>query len=271
MEDSLDRADFVLLICTEIYYRRVRGHEEAGKGLGVRWEANLIYNRIYNDPPGGARYIPIILEEGDASHIPAPLKSHTFYCVRQFDFSDKGYETLYRHLTKQPEIVRPSLGEIKILTAKNQPSVAPALAVSSEDINPSKHVPVSKYMPFMEDALDGEIRIKCDNRTQLGANTAHKLASKFSLTQRAAIIPRCEINGTQYPLAWGETTCIRVETGKAYTLHVYAEQALWGQRRQYEEKLTTAVVETGKVLSFHYTVSLGLSWSGVVAKIRALN
>ena len=273
MEDNLDRAGFVLLICTEIYNRRVRGHEEAGKGLGVRWEANLIYNRIYNDPPGGSRYIPIILEGGDPSHIPAPLKSHTFYLVKQFDLSDKGYEALYRHLTKQPEIVRPSLGKIKILTPKNLSplqSGTPVLPVS-EDASLSKHVPVNKNMPFMEDTRDGEICIECHYKAQLGRSAAHKLAGKFSLTQRAAMIPRCEIDGTEYPLVWGETTCIRVDAGKAYTLHVYTEQTIWGQGRHFEAELTTAVIETGKVQSFHYTVSLGLSWSGLVGKIRASN
>jgi hypothetical protein len=268
MEDNLDQAGFVLLICTETYNRRVRGKEEAGKGLGVGWESNLIYNRIFNDPPSGSRYIPIVLEGGNPSHIPTPLKGHTYYSVKQFDFSDGGYEGLYRHLTKQPEVVRPSLGQIKILAPKNLPAVTPVTPVSSVEVNVSQHVPVSKNMPFMEYAHEGEIRIKCDQRSVRWANATNKFYSKFSLTKRVALIPRCEINGTQYPLAWGETTCIRVETGKAYTLHVYAEK-LWIPC--YEAELTTAVVETGRVQSFHYTISWGLTWSGLVGKIRALN
>ena len=35
MLDQLDAASFVLVICTETYYRRFRGHEEPGKGKGV--------------------------------------------------------------------------------------------------------------------------------------------------------------------------------------------------------------------------------------------
>ena len=34
--------DFVLMVCTETYFRRVRDDEESGKGLGVRWEGRLI-------------------------------------------------------------------------------------------------------------------------------------------------------------------------------------------------------------------------------------
>ncbi|MBV8126537.1 MAG: toll/interleukin-1 receptor domain-containing protein, partial [Planctomycetaceae bacterium] len=48
MDRSLDEAQFVLMVCTETYRRRVMGREEPGKGHGVRWEGSLIYNRIYN-------------------------------------------------------------------------------------------------------------------------------------------------------------------------------------------------------------------------------
>jgi hypothetical protein len=40
--DKLDWADFVLLICTETYYRRFRGHEQSDMGKGVDWESQLI-------------------------------------------------------------------------------------------------------------------------------------------------------------------------------------------------------------------------------------
>jgi hypothetical protein len=38
MLDKLDWADFVLLICTESYYRRFRGHEQSDLAKGVDWE-----------------------------------------------------------------------------------------------------------------------------------------------------------------------------------------------------------------------------------------
>jgi len=44
MENNLDAADFVLMICTPTYYRRVMQKERAGIGLGVQWEGGLIYN-----------------------------------------------------------------------------------------------------------------------------------------------------------------------------------------------------------------------------------
>ena len=51
MERNLDEAEFVLMVCTETYRRRVMGRDEPGQGLGVHWEGNLIYNRIYHDQP----------------------------------------------------------------------------------------------------------------------------------------------------------------------------------------------------------------------------
>ena len=46
MLDQLDEADFVLVICTETYYRRFRGHEVPGKGKGADWEGALITQEI---------------------------------------------------------------------------------------------------------------------------------------------------------------------------------------------------------------------------------
>lgn len=38
MLDQIDTAEFVLVVCTPMYYLRFRGHEEAGKGKGADWE-----------------------------------------------------------------------------------------------------------------------------------------------------------------------------------------------------------------------------------------
>jgi TIR domain len=47
MEREIQAADFVLLVCTETYLQRVEGREQPGKGRGVVWESNLIYNLLY--------------------------------------------------------------------------------------------------------------------------------------------------------------------------------------------------------------------------------
>ena len=114
MDRNLDAAQFVLMICTETYLRRVLGQEEPVKGLGVDWEGNLIYNRICYDKPAGLRFIPILLPGSEPDHIPVPVQGHTRYQIAAFDFTDPDFEALYRHLTDQPATPRPDLGSIKI-------------------------------------------------------------------------------------------------------------------------------------------------------------
>ena len=102
MDRNIDEAQFVLMVCTETYRRRVMDEEEPGKGLGVRWEGRLIYNRIYDDKPSGSQFIPILLLPGSEPwHIPNPVKGHAYYRIATFDLTDPNYEGLYRHLTGQ--------------------------------------------------------------------------------------------------------------------------------------------------------------------------
>ena len=126
MDRNLDEAKFVLMVCTETYRRRVMGLEEPGKGLGVRWEGNLISNRIYHDKPSGSRFIPILLPGSEPAHIPNPVQGHAYYRIATFDLTDPGFEALYRHLTDQPATPRPDLGALTILPPKPRPRPSPS-------------------------------------------------------------------------------------------------------------------------------------------------
>ena len=86
MLDSLDEANFVLVVCTESYYRRFRGHEEPGKGKGVDWEGALITQEMHNLRSTTLKFVPIFVtgtEENRSSpnprqittRHPAPLRS----------------------------------------------------------------------------------------------------------------------------------------------------------------------------------------------------
>src|SRR5208337_910758 len=121
MDRNIDEAKFVLMVCTETYHRRVMSQEEPGKGLGVRQEGSLIYNRIYNDKPSGSRFIPILLLPGsEPSHIPSPVQGHTYYRIAAFDLIDPGFEGLLRHLTVQPPTPPPDLGMIPTLPPRSR-------------------------------------------------------------------------------------------------------------------------------------------------------
>ena len=55
---QIDQADFVLMVCTEIYHRRVSRREEPGVGHGVLWEGRLIYQLVYAAGSASAKFVP---------------------------------------------------------------------------------------------------------------------------------------------------------------------------------------------------------------------
>jgi hypothetical protein len=106
MDRHLTTAEYVIVICTKTYCQRVRDEEPPGKGKGVEWESTLTYQQIYDNNAKNTRFIPVEFDPGDCQYIPAVLKRATFYCVNNPD----GYDNLYRHLTRQPKVVKPELG-----------------------------------------------------------------------------------------------------------------------------------------------------------------
>ena len=106
MDRKIETADFVLMICTPTYYRRVMGEEDPDKGHGVAWESALIYQYIYNEGTSNKRFIPVLLEGGQAADIPRPWQGVKYYCP----MTKEGYEELYRRLTSQPLTPKPALG-----------------------------------------------------------------------------------------------------------------------------------------------------------------
>ena len=65
MLDQLDDAAFVLVVCTETYYRRFRGHEQPDRGKGVDWEGALITQELYDARSDTSKFVPVLL---DAAH-----------------------------------------------------------------------------------------------------------------------------------------------------------------------------------------------------------
>ena len=139
MEQNLEAAKFVLMVCTENYRRRVMAH-----GTGVHWEAELIKNRICYGAPARARFIPILLPGSEPEHIPGPVRGHSHYRLATFKLTDPGFEALYRHLTDQPATPRPDLGTIKKLPPKPRPqpspSPLPSAATGQLDVFDEQHL-----------------------------------------------------------------------------------------------------------------------------------
>jgi hypothetical protein len=117
-ERQIRDSDFVLLVCTETYRQRFMDEEEPEKGLIVRLEGRLIYNSIYQAQGRNTKFVPVLFESGDSSHIPDLVRDPNSYRVQTED----GYEDLYRRLTNQPRIIKPKLGQRRSLPPRERKS-----------------------------------------------------------------------------------------------------------------------------------------------------
>ncbi len=105
-----ENAEFVLLVCTETYRERVENKVAADEGRGVYWEGAIIYDYLY-EAKGNRRFIPILVDGAKSDCVPRRIRNHTHYSIAAFNLEDGGYQRLYRELTQQPAVVKPTLGE----------------------------------------------------------------------------------------------------------------------------------------------------------------
>lgn len=111
MVNQIEHANFVLIVNSETYMKRFEGHDTFGKGLGGRWEGAVITQQLYESEMNNKKFIPVVFAQEDIRHIPLVLRSASYYNVS----IESQYEDLYRYLTNQPKIVKPQLGERKVL------------------------------------------------------------------------------------------------------------------------------------------------------------
>ena len=116
MEHQIRDADFVLVVCSETYLRKVEDREERRKGQGVVWEINSIYNHLYSSKLVSTKFIPVLLESASPDDIPVPLRGFTHYRVG----TEPDYDKLYRRLTNQPLVSKRPLGKLRRLPAREK-------------------------------------------------------------------------------------------------------------------------------------------------------
>jgi hypothetical protein len=117
-ERQIKWADFVLLVCTETYLRRVDGGEVQGIGYGVLSEAHIIRQLLFDAGSVNDKFVPVLFSDGSPGNIPTLVKGATHFVVD----NERGYEDLYRLLTDQPRVVKPELGRLKTLPPKESKS-----------------------------------------------------------------------------------------------------------------------------------------------------
>ncbi|MFO1417120.1 MAG: SEFIR domain-containing protein [Methylotetracoccus sp.] len=106
MLNRLDEATHVLVVCTETYYRRFRGHEAPGLGKGVDWEGALITQEMYDARSSSKKFVPVLRTSGDTQFIPEPLRGATHYVLD----SEERYQDLCDFLRGQAGIAPGPVG-----------------------------------------------------------------------------------------------------------------------------------------------------------------
>jgi SEFIR domain-containing protein len=113
---QVEDSRFVLVICTETYLGRFNGKASEGTGKGVKFEGYFITQELYDSDTLNTKFIPVVFSKEDSAFIPKPLKGSTLYILD----SEEGYKDLYRHLTGQPAVPKPNIGEVKHLASKER-------------------------------------------------------------------------------------------------------------------------------------------------------
>jgi tetratricopeptide (TPR) repeat protein len=106
MEKQVEQADFVLVVCTNIYLRRFKGEDREG-GRGVNFEGVIISQTLYDAFQVNTKFIPLIPDDGRLDNVPMILKNGSTYKI------GVEYESLYRVLTDQPRAEAKPLGKKK--------------------------------------------------------------------------------------------------------------------------------------------------------------
>jgi tetratricopeptide (TPR) repeat protein len=124
MLNELDKAEFVLVVCTETYYRRFRGHEQPGTGNGVDWEGALITLDVYKNRSRTMKFVPVLFDSTDERYIPDPLGSVTHYILD----SEPAYQRLKRFLLGRAGVQPRPVGKVQ----REEPKHVEPLAFPAE-------------------------------------------------------------------------------------------------------------------------------------------
>ncbi len=139
MEQQIEQADFVLLVCTSTYLKKFKG-EDKDAGRGVHFEGVIISQILYDSFQHNTKFIPLIPDDGDIDHVPLMLKCRSTYQI------SKDYCKLYRVLTNQPEYEKKATGPFKIFPPKNQQNIRQAAPLLFQTINTSDQE--GQYKPW---------------------------------------------------------------------------------------------------------------------------
>ena len=159
MQQQIETADFVLLICTQKYLERFQ-KRSSGAGKGVAWEGAILTQTFYDQFSTNKRFISILPDNGEVKHIPIVLRAYPYF------FVPSGYEALLRHLTEQPQTSLPPIGDTpnlaaadtQIFTFENSlgsyPPQLDAISITQSPIPVMNKAELNSDQTFLEHALE---------------------------------------------------------------------------------------------------------------------
>ncbi len=147
MLDELDAADSVILVCSETYYRRFRGHEVPGRGKGADWEGALVTQELYDLRSRTLKFVPILLSPDAEAWIPEPLRGLTYYTVT----SEGSYQDLYDALLDQAGVEPQPVGALKAKSRRT----GTALKFDEHSESPASTFDISRIDKYVPEKLIG--------------------------------------------------------------------------------------------------------------------
>lgn len=111
--NKIREANFVLVIATERYFNSFEGRVDPNNGKGATFEGFVITEEIYQNHSKNDKFIPVIFNENDKRYIPTLLKEASHYNLKE------NFDSLYRHISGQPSITKPPLGDFVYLPPKD--------------------------------------------------------------------------------------------------------------------------------------------------------
>ena len=202
--EQIQRADFVLAICTSAYRKRLEGTEQPGVGRGATWEGHLVYQEVYNAGTTNTKFIPVLLGGASDNDVPLLLQAVPHY---RADTPD-GYETIYRRLTGQPRIRRGELGRVRSLPTETVDAlISPGRASGISDKPKPRSTWIGAAVLAVIALLGGTGLVRyLSVSSEESAKTAHVHGTVMDSQQHA-------IKGTRISLIGGADTVVTDDSG----------------------------------------------------------
>lgn len=119
MDNQIISSDYVLILGSKGYLDKEKFQVDSGTGRGVKWEINLIFQKLYNSDSLNNKYIPIVFDDSDFSYIPTPLQGSTYYNVGNYKRKEKLVNRLFGYVG----VEKPDIGERKPLEKKKRKTI----------------------------------------------------------------------------------------------------------------------------------------------------